>query len=86
MTYNGWANYETWNIVLWVDNEIGSYRARCEQKEPWTAELAEEFCREQYPDGTPDMDGPDDMDEVLWDMVAEHWLLEQEEEAINASV
>ena len=25
-TYNGWKNYETWNVKLWIDNEEGSYR------------------------------------------------------------
>ena len=24
-TYNGWANYETWNWKLWMDNDAGSY-------------------------------------------------------------
>lgn len=24
-TYNGWTNYETWNVALWIDNEQGSY-------------------------------------------------------------
>ena len=24
-TYNGWANYETWNVALWIDNEQGTY-------------------------------------------------------------
>lgn len=24
--YNGWANYETWAVKLWIDNEEGSYR------------------------------------------------------------
>ena len=22
--YNGWSNYETWNVKLWMDNEQGS--------------------------------------------------------------
>jgi len=24
--YNGWTNYETWNVKLWMDNDEGSYR------------------------------------------------------------
>lgn len=24
--YNGWTNYETWNVALWIGNEEGSYR------------------------------------------------------------
>jgi len=24
--YNGWTNYETWVVNLWMDNEEGSYR------------------------------------------------------------
>ena len=23
--YNGWTNYETWAVKLWLDNEEGSY-------------------------------------------------------------
>lgn len=24
-TYNGWTNYETWAVKLWMDNDQGSY-------------------------------------------------------------
>ena len=24
--YNGWYNYETWAVKLWLDNDYGSYR------------------------------------------------------------
>ena len=33
-TYNGWTNYETWAVALWIDNEQG------------TAERAREMTRE----------------------------------------
>lgn len=32
-TYNGWTNYETFAVALWIDNEQGSYnewRERCQ--------------------------------------------------------
>ena len=25
MSYNGWTNYDTWNVALWLDNDYESY-------------------------------------------------------------
>ena len=25
-TYNGWSNYETWNVALWIGNEYSFYK------------------------------------------------------------
>ena len=58
--YNGWANYETWAVALWIGNEAGSH-------EYWECEQAGECYRaavEAEPGG--DRDG--------WTAAAAHEL------------
>jgi len=50
MDYNGWTNYETWAVALWIDNDEDSYRER--------QELARQFERdEDDPDSEADVAG-----------------------------
>ena len=83
-TYNGWKNRETWNVALWCDNEEAIYRDRI-ARGPMDAKQTEEFVREWFPNGTPDMEqerDPYEHDEVKvnWQEIAEHWNSEFEEE------
>jgi hypothetical protein len=82
MSYNGWKNWETWNVVLWCDNEEPIYRDRMARKLR-TADEIEAFVREWFPEGTPDMesrhegrdvyDGLDATEATDWEEIAEHW-------------
>lgn len=47
--YNGWSNYPTWNVKLWIDNEEGIYYDIIEiaQSEWGKAEADDHFTREE---------------------------------------
>lgn len=61
MSYNGWKNWQTWNVALWLGNDEGLYRAAVELKKRARPRVraihAETFVRDLMPDGTPDMVG-----------------------------
>ena len=51
--YNGWSNYETWLVALWLNNDQASYNAlealKAENKSDCRkAESLEELVRELY--------------------------------------
>ena len=67
-TFNGWANYETWNVALYIQNEEPVYRhARTygylgyDAMIPW---LEGYFNQQMTPDGVRFMDGRIDTDEL----------------------
>lgn len=54
-SYNGWKNYQTWNVALWFGNDEGLYLSVKEVAQPFNAGRAEAFVREILPKGTPDL-------------------------------
>ncbi len=83
-TYNGWTNWATWNVALWVDNREEYYFERLcrinhlmNDGKEWTAEAVEDFVRTIFPEGTPDMANGvmmrDGLDAVNYGAIATHW-------------
>src|SRR5271166_7201838 len=50
--YNGWKNYETWNVALWIDNDQGTYSMRQEWAEEAWADAEESSYSTKLQDAT----------------------------------
>jgi hypothetical protein len=74
--YEGWANWETWNVYLWLSNDEGAYRMMMDftqaNRGRVTGDGAQEFVREMMPDGTPDFDDAEEYDAVDWSEIADN--------------
>lgn len=71
--YNGWHNYETWAVKLWIDNEEPSYRywqeatrAAWGDPEEWDGEsnrsrkarmALADQLKDEYAENAPELDG-----------------------------
>jgi hypothetical protein len=93
MSYNGWSNYETWNVKLWIDNEEGSYNYWREQvrdswerhhdKEATVYEISKQL-KSEHEDNTPTVTGVyadllnAALSEVNWYEIAEAMVNDEE--------
>jgi hypothetical protein len=94
--YNGWTNYETWVVALWMDNEQGSqsyweevateYMDADNAEDNDTNGLAERL-KSEHEEALPEVQGfaadllGAAMSEVDWYEIAEHLLADAKENA-----
>jgi thioredoxin-related protein len=85
-TYNGWTNYETWLVKLWLDNDEGSCRY-CEElaKQAKNAYDLSNQLKDMIEEDAPDLGANMYSDlltaaisEVNWYEIAEHYMEEKE--------
>ena len=69
--YNGWKNYETWNVALWIgnDEELYNLAVMCDSYCHFT-QTCDEVIGHQTPDGVAWNDSGLDI-EALDEMIAE---------------
>lgn len=85
-TYNGWTNYETWLVNLWLGNEQGTADYWLERARELSGhvyptraladELREEIAEQSFPE-VPGLYGDllgAALSEVDWREIAEHWI------------
>lgn len=85
MSYNGWENYETWNVALWIGNEQYTdeqARELCDGLDKYDAgQELKEFV-ESMPDVEPVLENASmasdllgaALSEVNWSSIAEHYI------------
>lgn len=59
MTYEGWSNYETWAVKLWMDNDEGSYHYWKDQAEAFRNDRSGlvVVLKDYHEETLPELDG-----------------------------
>jgi hypothetical protein len=80
-TYQGWTNYETWAVALWIDNDEGLHN------EYYGSGITASDLKREFQEGVPDDIGglwidliQGSLDSVNWEEIAEHLEGETESE------
>ena len=88
-TYNGWENYETWCVNLWLENEESTYRAIGEMvNDVDTIDELAESIQNFVEELTPDTSGMFSdllnhaLGSVAWDDIAKSWWEEWRNETV----
>jgi len=91
--YNGWTNYETWNVNLWLNNDQGTYDFIVELAKqyaddaPMLAQALESFVDELQPELEASMFSDilnAAMLEVNWQEIADALLENHKDEIVEA--
>ena len=69
-TYNGWTNYETWNVALWIGNEYPLYKAACSYVS-YCKELNLPVCYVDFTENFKELLGDKTPDGVSWTKLSE---------------
>lgn len=69
--YNGWSNYETWCVNLWIDNEEGSHRYWREVAQEIAANAEPKATTTDRPDGTREESARFELADRLKDEIGE---------------
>ena len=86
-TYNGWTNWETWNVLIWLDNSQNLYNIKqsfinknVHDKKNFES-IVKLFLTDIFPHGTQDMNSIKEMKQVNFKEIADTWIDEHEFES-----
>ena len=81
MSYNGFTNWETWNVALWIDNDEYIYNKRFKYRavygKTWNKENVKYFFNRYFNEKTPDMKSKLQIEKVNWQEIANLWNEEE---------